>query len=179
MHGIAERIEDGADLVVDLFRQMDGVEGRDLEIVGKGAGDVDADALGFGIEMEVPGPHHAAFHADQVALARDAVADLHGAHMGADFGHDASKFMADHHGHGDGLLRPLVPFPDVQVSAANAGLGDLDQDIVRADLRHRLVAHAPDLRPVPPSPMRASTNSPLVTGAYYTYSAASLRGSTW
>ena len=30
VHGIAERIEDGADLVVDLGRQVDDVEGRDL-----------------------------------------------------------------------------------------------------------------------------------------------------
>ena len=30
VHGVAERIEDGADLVVDLVGQRDGVEGRDL-----------------------------------------------------------------------------------------------------------------------------------------------------
>ena len=38
VHGIAQWIEDGADLVVDFLGQMDGVEGRDLEIFRKGAG---------------------------------------------------------------------------------------------------------------------------------------------
>ena len=36
--------------------QRHGVEGRDLHILGEGAGDVDADAAGLGIEMVAPAP---------------------------------------------------------------------------------------------------------------------------
>ena len=91
--GIAEGIEDGADLVVDLVGQMDGIEGREsCTIFGEGARHVDADALGFGIEMEVPGPRHAALHADEMALARHPVADLHGAHMAADVGRPRRRY---------------------------------------------------------------------------------------
>ena len=55
VHGVAERIEDGADLVVDRVGQRHDVEGRDPQILGEGAGQVDADALGLGIEVEVAG----------------------------------------------------------------------------------------------------------------------------
>ena len=61
MHGVAERIENGADLVVDVVGQRDRVEGRDLHVFGEGAGDVDADAAGLRIEMEVPAARGAAF----------------------------------------------------------------------------------------------------------------------
>ena len=33
------------------------------------------------------------------------------------------------------LLRPVVPFVDVQIGAADAGAVDADQDVVDADLR--------------------------------------------
>ena len=139
MNGIAERIEDGADFVVHLFWKMYCVECRDLQIFGKGAGHIDADATRLGIEMKMPGPRHAALHANQMTFARDTVAHFHGADMGADVADDTGKFVADHHGHGNGLLRPLIPLPDVKVRAADTSLGDLDQNIIRSDLRHRFV----------------------------------------
>ena len=141
MHRIAQRIKDGADLVVHFGRQVNGVEGRDLEIFREGPRQVDADALGFGIEVIVPGAGHAALHADEVALARHAVAHLDGADMRTDVRDDPCEFVPNHHGNGNGLLRPGIPLPDVEVGAADAGLGDLDEDVVRADLRHGLVAH--------------------------------------
>ena len=44
------------------------------------------------------------------------------------------EFVADRHGHGNGLLRPVVPFVDVDVGAADAGAQHADQHVVDADL---------------------------------------------
>jgi hypothetical protein len=51
--GVAQGIEDGPDLVVDGVRQGDGVEGRKAQVFGEGAGLVDADAAGLGVEVEL------------------------------------------------------------------------------------------------------------------------------
>src|SRR5437588_6459589 len=56
--------------------------------------------------------------------------------------------MADHHRHRNGPLGPFVPFPDVQIGAADAGLRNLDENIVGPDLRHRLVPHDETFRPL-------------------------------
>ena len=140
MHRIAQGIENGADLIIHFRRQMNGVESGDLEIFREGAGHVHAHAFGFRIEMEMPGPRHAAFHADEMAFTGDSVAYFHSAHVRTNFAHHACKFMAHDHGHRNGLLRPLIPFPDVQVSAANAGFRHLDENVIRPDLGHRLIA---------------------------------------
>ena len=55
--------------------------------------------------------------------------------VGADFDDFANEFVADRHGHGDGFLRPNVPFIDVEVGAADAGAVDLDEDVIDADRR--------------------------------------------
>jgi hypothetical protein len=40
--------------------------------------------------------------------------------------------MAYHHWHGDGLLRPRIPFEDVKVGPTNA-LQSLNQHVINAD----------------------------------------------
>ena len=64
------------------------------------------------------------------------------AHIGAELDDLAGIFVADRHRRRDRLLRPLVPVEDMDVGAADAGLVDLDQHVVRPDLGHRLVAAA-------------------------------------
>ena len=150
MHRIAQRIENRADLVIDLGRKVDGIEGRDLQVFREGAGHIDAHAPGLGIEMEMAGPGHAALHADEMALARHPVARLHGPHMAADLHHLAGKFMAHDHGHGNGLLRPGIPFPDMKVGPANAGLRHLDEDVVGTDSAAQVRPSSPAPPPVPP-----------------------------
>src|SRR3546814_18310055 len=49
--------------------------------------------------------------------------------------------MADHQPGLDRALAPLVPQVDVQVGAADRRLLELDQDLVRARLRHRDLLH--------------------------------------
>ena len=54
--------------------------------------------------------------------------------VGADgFDDLADELVADRHGHGNGLLRPVVPLVDVHVGAADAGAQHADQDVVDAD----------------------------------------------
>src|SRR3546814_11424120 len=76
-----------------------------------------------------------------MALGRDALADRVAVHAGADFDDAADEFMADHQPGLDRSLAPLVPQVDVQVGAADGGLLELDQDLVRARLRDRDLFH--------------------------------------
>jgi hypothetical protein len=98
---------------------------------------VDADAARGGVEMELSGAALAAEFADQVPLARTALADFQPFYqrtLGDDF---ASEFMARHQPDRHGARGPVVPVPDVDVGAADAGLVNLDQHILGADLGHR------------------------------------------
>ena len=139
MDRVAERIEDRAKFVVDVVGQRHDVERRHPHIFGEGAGDVDADAARLGIEMIAPAARRPAPHADHVALARHALADLEPPDIGAEFGDLARIFVADRHRRRDRLLRPLVPVEDMDVGAADAGLVDLHQHVVGADLGDRLL----------------------------------------
>jgi hypothetical protein len=53
-------------------------------------------------------------------------------HVAAERLNAANKLMPHDHGDGDGLLRPGVPVPDVDVRAADGGPQDLDADVVDA-----------------------------------------------
>ena len=71
--------------------------------------------------------------ADDVPLCADDLARMKVAHIAAHAHDFTDELMTHDHRHGDRLLRPRVPFVDVEVSAADAGLVDLDQHIVDAD----------------------------------------------
>ncbi len=136
MDCIAQRIENCAQFIIDAIGQRHDIEGGQCQIFGKGAGDVDADALGFRVEVITPTARGAAFHADDMAFARYALPDLQIADIRADLNDFACIFMADHHGYRNCSLRPFVPGIDVDVGAADAGLADLDQYIVRSNFGH-------------------------------------------
>jgi hypothetical protein len=44
MGRVAERVEDGSDVIRDRVGQLEGVDGRDRQVLGERAGTVDADA---------------------------------------------------------------------------------------------------------------------------------------
>src|SRR6185437_13434247 len=108
-------------------------------VIGERPGDVDADAARLGIEVVAPAARGPAPHADHVALARDALADLETPHVRAEFGDLARIFVADGHRRRNGPLRPLVPVEDVDVGAADARLAHFYENVVGADLRNRLL----------------------------------------
>src|SRR5690606_17512556 len=129
MRGVAEWVEDGGHLVADPVGDLEGVDRGDGEVFGEGAGAVDADADGVAAEMSAPGAAIAAEAAGDVALARDSVADGEAAHLDAHVDDLADIFVADLHRHRNRLLRPIVPFPDVAIGAANRRLPDPDEDV--------------------------------------------------
>ena len=69
MHRVAERIEDRAELVVDVVGQEHDVEGGHAHVVREGARNIDADAARLRIEMVTSAASRPAPHADHVALA--------------------------------------------------------------------------------------------------------------
>ncbi len=143
--GVAQRVEDRGNLVRNVVGDRHDIVLRKGQIFAESAGPVDADAQRVAAQMPPARPAVAAMAADDVAFARDALADLVFRHRRAEIGHRSDEFMAGHHRHRNGLLRPLVPVVDMHVGAADRRLLDLDQHIVRADLRHRHLFH-PDAR---------------------------------
>jgi hypothetical protein len=79
----------------------------------------------------------AAAAADHVALRTDNFASVEIAHVRAHLHDLTHEFMADDHWHRDRLLRPGIPFVNVQVRAADAGFVNLDQDVIDADFGFR------------------------------------------
>ncbi len=135
MRGVAEGVEDGSDLVRDVVGNAKGVEGGNHQVLGKRAGAVHAHANRVAAQVAAPGAAVAAEAAGDVSLAGDAVANGQPAHLLPDGDDLADIFMPYLHRHGDGVLRPLVPFPDMDVGAADGRLPDADHHIVVADLR--------------------------------------------
>src|SRR6201997_1823193 len=101
----------------------------------EGSRAVDSDAGCVGAEMAAAGEAVAAASANDMALAADDIARVEVVYVGTDLDDLADELMADGHGHGDGLLGPLVPLIDVNVGSADAGVPDADQDVVDADGR--------------------------------------------
>jgi hypothetical protein len=139
MDRVAERIEDRAELVVDVVGQRHDVERRHPHVIREGAGDVDADAARLGVEMIAAAACGPALHPDHMALARDTLADLEAPDVGADRGDLARIFMAHDHRRRDRLPRPVVPVEDVHVGAADPGLVHLHQHVLGPDLGNRLL----------------------------------------
>src|SRR5207344_265680 len=117
---------DRREIVGDIVGNPERVECRDDEKLRERALAIDADPDGVAAQMPAPGAAVAAEAAGDVPLARDAVADAEAAHFLSHLDDLADVFVADLHRHGNGLLRPVVPFPDVNVGAADRGLADPD-----------------------------------------------------
>src|SRR6478672_4486012 len=133
VNGVAERIEDRADLVGHVVGQLDHVEGGSHDVFCEGALPVHADAAGVRVEVEVTGAGRFRVQIDDVALGGNALADLQAAvDVLADGDDLAGQLVARDHGNGNVLLGPLVPVPDVDVGAADGGALDPDQHVLVA-----------------------------------------------
>ena len=109
------------------------VAGATQEPSGRKGPVIDSRFTGRFSDVPAPRAAIAAMPADDVAFARDALADAKPAHLLAHRLDHADVFVADVHRHRDRLLRPLVPVVDVHVGAADRGLADADEHVVRAD----------------------------------------------
>jgi hypothetical protein len=100
-----------------------------------------ADAERVAAEMPSARATVAAFAADDMTFARDPLADMVLGDRRADLSNLADELVADYHRHRNGLLRPLVPVPDMHVRAADGGFLHLDQHVVRPGFGHRHMLH--------------------------------------
>ena len=107
------------------------------KVLGKAAGAVHAHALRVRAEVEETLAAVAAVTAHDVTLAGYHVARLVLGHGRAHALDDAAELMPHVHTHGDGLLGPGIPVPDVQVRAADCGFVNLDENIICTDFGHR------------------------------------------
>jgi len=131
--GVAKRVEERDDVLRDRGVDLADVAAGDREELGEGAGAVDADFLGVRAEVAAAGEAVAAAVADDVPFAGNEFAGADVGDAGADGFDNTAEFVADGHRHRDGAFGPGVPFPDVEVGAADGGLADFDQDVHRAD----------------------------------------------
>ena len=137
VRGVAVGIEERGQFAGDLVRDRPQVAGRHDDVLGERAVAVDADADRVRAQVLAAAAAVAAMAADDVAFGRDALTRTVADHAGADLGDPADELVADHQAGLDRALAPLVPQVDVQVGAADGGLLQLDQDLVRARHRHR------------------------------------------
>lgn len=137
VHGVAQGIEDGGDLVGNVAVNRPDIALWQREVLGKTAIAVDADNVHFFADVAVAGAAGFAGAAADVALAADAVADAGSQHGRAQRLDDADEFVAGGDADGDAAGAPGVPFIDVAVGAADAGVGDADEHVAGADGRQR------------------------------------------
>ncbi len=141
VYRVAERVEDGSQVVGDIVRDFEGVKRRDHQVFREAARAVDAHANGVAAQVGTTTAAVTAVAAGDMAFARNAIANLKAFHFLADAHHFADIFVTDDHGYRNGLLRPLVPVVDMHVSTADGGLTNFDQQIVMTDFRLRYVGH--------------------------------------
>ncbi len=141
MYRVAERVEDGGQIVRDIVRDFERVKRRDHQVFREAARTVHAHADGVAAQVGTPTATVAAVTTGNVAFTGDAVANVEAFHFLADADYFADIFVADYHWHGNSFLRPLVPVVDVNVSTADGGFTNFDQQIVMTDFRLRYVGH--------------------------------------
>ena len=133
MHRVAEGIEDGRDLMVDAGVMPPDVGHWQRDEFGECAGTVHANALRISAQMPSSGKAVAAAAADHMPFAADDIAGEKVVDVRTDGNNLADKLMTDGHGHGDRLLRPLVPLVDMNIGAADSRLMHAHQHVVDAD----------------------------------------------
>ncbi len=141
VHRVAERVEDGGQIVRDIVRDFERVERRDHQIFREAARTVYAHTDGIAAQVSTSTATVTAVAAGNVAFTGDAVTNFKAFHFLADPDHFADIFVAHNHRHRDGFLRPLVPVVDVNVSTTDGCFTNFDQQIVMTDFRLRHVGH--------------------------------------
>ncbi len=123
VHRVSDRIHDGADLSGDAI-EVHHVGGGHRDILGERSVAVDADDRRPDAEMAVAGSARHAVAANDVAFGRDEVAHRKEALRPGFRSHVcdlAREFVTDDHRGTEPACCPRIPFPDVQIGAAQTG----------------------------------------------------------
>ena len=137
--GVAEWVEDGGHVAVDLGIVVPDIGHRQGDVLGESARPIDADAFRVLAQMPAAGKTIPAAAADDVPFAADDFAGMKVGHVRADRDDLPDELVADDHRHRDRLPRPVIPFVDVYVGATDAGAVHLDEHVVDPDVRLRHV----------------------------------------
>ena len=143
MRGVAEGVKEGDNVLRQALVDGNDVARRDADILRERTVAVDADADMVLAPLNIAGVTVAAVAAGDMTLAGDALADRKARDARAKLGDLADILMTDDLWGLDVLLRPLVPFVDMDVGAADRGLVDLDENFSGARHRNR---HLPQLQ---------------------------------
>ena len=141
--GVAEGVEEGDHVLVQLGVDDDDVAGGDAHVLREGAVPIHAHAVGVLAPLDVAGVAVAAVAAGDVALAADPHAHLKAGDAGAQLRDLAHVLVADDHGGLHMLRGPGGPVVDMHVGAADGGLMDLDEHLTGAGHGH---GHLPKLQ---------------------------------
>src|ERR1019366_2062626 len=113
MRRVAVGVEDRCQIVRDVVRNLEGVEGWNHQVLGEGALAVDADPKSVAAQMTAAGAAIAAKPAGNMAFAGDPAAYLKAAHFLPHLDNFSNVFVSDLHRDRKNFLRPLIPFPDM------------------------------------------------------------------
>ena len=134
MNSIAERIEGCRQISGDGGIELVDIAVGEGEEFGEGTRPVDSHSKGVGAQVAAACEAVSAAAADEVPFAGHIVPYGEVGHSRADLLNVTTVFVPHGHGRGDGLLRPLVPVPDMEVRSTDRGLGNSDQNVHGADL---------------------------------------------
>jgi len=95
------------------------ISSGDSHELGPGTRAIDADALRVWAKVTTAGQTIPAMPASDVTFPNDEIALRKPAHICSHRRDLPDEFVADGHRHGNGLLRPIIPVVNVNISAAD------------------------------------------------------------
>lgn len=144
VHRVAERIEDGRDVVGDVGMDRPDVLFGDGDEFGEAAVGVDAENIDLFADVTVAGAAGLTQATADVAFGANALADGGASDGRADGVDPADEFVAGGDANLHAASAPGVPFVDVAIGAADAGVGDGDEHVAGADLGDGRVGLEPE-----------------------------------
>ena len=133
MDRVAERIEDGRNLPIDSGIMTPDVAHRERDVFGESSGTVHAHTSSVSTEMTPACQTISTAAADYVSFATDNFAGVKVVHIGSDRDDFADELVPNRHGNRNSRARPFVPLVNVNVSTANSGMSDANQNVIYAD----------------------------------------------
>ena len=135
VHRISERIENRRHVVIHARLVVPDIRHRHADVFRERPRAVHTDALRVRAKMPPPREAVPATPAHDMPLRAHDVALAEIIHVRSDVHDLADELMPHDHRHRDRLLRPRVPFENVQVRPADARLEDADEHVVDSDDR--------------------------------------------
>jgi hypothetical protein len=133
--GVAERVKDARHVAIHALAMMPDVCHRQGDVFGKCAGPIDADPLCVSAKVPPSGQTVATTPADDVPSPETTSPGKKSVTFAPTSTISADELVPDNHRHRNGALSPSVPLIDMEISAANAGAVDPDEDIIDAATR--------------------------------------------